>query len=649
MREMAKTRVNHFEDIDDRVYLKNLALLEGQNWIDVLTKIEKADLPSNVEVITARTGLPSLKVKKSGNKSLLLHSTYDPLREAKNLIMGYDLKDADFVVILGFGLGYHVREILTGYPQVKLILVVEPNPSFFKLALHLADFSWMLSSPRIRLILETEPVKVKKEIIQLGEILLTGKIRIVLHPASCNLLDGKFVEFKNSINEAILWSRANLTTNIVKGHIFQQNILTNIPEIIKNPGIKNLFGKFKNNPVICVAAGPSLKKNIHLLKKVKNKALIICVDAALKTMLHHGIKPDIVVSIDYGRGVRNLFGETMQDTRDLFLVADPEVYPAVLSDFQGGKFIVNVNKPLLHWLTRFTEEKGFLEKGSSVAHTAFSLAQEVGGNPIIFMGLDLSYPDGFTHAEGATVRKKVVIGVDEENNKKYLLIKKPDGKWIIKDLIMVKDIHGREIPTDPNMYSYLIYFEKLIDSCKARCIDATEGGVRIKGTEVMSLEEAIEKFCTRHLGVKEKLKEALKSEVRVNLDGLKKEMERIIIDLREINFCAKRGEEIIKKLLKETGKKKKDHQKMQRLIQESNHLVKKITTKDPCISAFLEQNMYSHLYLVRRKNNLLLKCQEQKKKFVTQIEKVRIFYNGVKKASCVLVEDFVSSLQRLVI
>jgi len=61
----------------------------------------------------------------------------------------------------------------------------------------------------------------------------------------------------------------------------------------------------------------------------------------------------------------------------------------------------------------------------------------------------------------------------------------------------ILDIHGREIYTDEQMYTYLQQFERDIGRSRCRVIDATEGGARIAGSELMTLDEAIGLFCTR--------------------------------------------------------------------------------------------------------------------------------------------------------
>jgi len=627
-------------------YTENLALIKNKNP-NLAQKIEEVKEPILAEVIQTKIGFPTLRVRNNGDRGILLHSAYDPIKEARNLISGYKLEETQFLIVLGFGLGYHIREILKTCPWIKLVVVIEPNLSLFKKALNLLDLSELLLSPKVKLILEKTPLNIEKEIRTLGQILLTGKSSLVLHPSSCHILGENLTLVKKAINDALLWSRANLTTNIKKGEVFQKNILTNLPQVIKNSGIRNLFGKFKDKPVILVAAGPSLDKNVHLLSKVKDKALVICVDAALRAMLQHNIKPDIVVSIDYGQGTRNLFEGIMDQTKDLFLAADPEVYPKVLSDFKGGKFIININKPLTLWLSSFVKDKGLLQKGSSVAHAAFSIAEAVGGDPIILIGQDLSYPDGFTHSQGSTPRRKVLTGIDKKTDKRYLLSQDKNGKWIGRDLIMVEDIYGNKVPTDEAMYSYLRFLEGMIKETKAVCIDATEGGAKIRGTKIMSLQEVIDKYCTKYIKVRQTLEKAANQKEEVMLEELKKYINKNILRLKEISFWAKQGQTVIAKLYCEVKKKRFHLQERNRLIRESNYLKDKITKIEPYLHKLIEGNMFSYLYLIKRRDNLRLDQFKGKKKMLTQIEKVAIFYDGMRKASEKLSKDFQTTLDRL--
>lgn len=628
-------------------YEKNLSLLktiEKKGQIKIKYDIEKLDIPAGAQIIPTKTGSFTLKLKKGKSGEILLHSAYDPLKEAKNFIEGASLEETFYLIVMGFGLGYHIRYVLENLPWIRLIFVIEPSPSLFKLALCCQDMTSIFSSSKFKLVVDDDPSRIKKEILPLAETFLTGKTSLICLTPYFYIYKDKIDKIRKSVQDAIHWSITNLTTNIARGGVFQRNILYNLPEVIKNPGVKNLFDKFKGKPAICIAAGPSLGKNVALLHEVKNKALTICVDAALKTLLDRGIKPDFVVSIDYGVGARNLFNGLIDKTADLCLVADPEVYPRVLSDFRGKKFIVNIRKPLTRWLENFIGDKGLLEKGASVAHAAFSFARALGAEPVILIGQDLCFPGGFTHAEGALPRRKIAIGTDKKTGKRYLLQMAENGKWIARDLVMVKDIFGNSVPTTPDMYSYLVYFERLIQLSGIKCIDATEGGVKIEGTEIMTLKEAIERYCKEEFEIKKVIEKASQEKAVMDLKKLKEEMKKVVLKLKEMNFQASQGEEVIDALIGGIKRGSLSYQRLKHLAAESNKIEEKIRSEESYIRSFLEEEMSSHLYLAARKTNLRWDKFSKRKKLLNQIEKVGLFYGGVKKATFKLIKDFEYSL-----
>ena len=200
--------------------------------------------------------------------------------------------------------------------------MIEPEVDLFKKALCLVDVTSIL--PRIKLILETDPIKIERKLRLYGQMMLTGRVILLPHSPSLGLFP-EYGQIRKAVLDTIHWARVNFSTNINRGTLFQRNILTNIPEIIKNPGIEPLKEKRKKKPAICVAAGPSLDKNIQLLSRIKSRALIICADGALKVLLRHGIKPDIVTSIHPEQLTTKPFEGSWNQTKDISLPSAPEV------------------------------------------------------------------------------------------------------------------------------------------------------------------------------------------------------------------------------------------------------------------------------------------------------------------------------------
>ena len=80
----------------------------------------------NIQVRSAENGLPTATFHLPEGREIYLHSRFDPAAEARFLIEKIPVKAQTLYVILGFGLGYHVKALLDRIPSSSHILVVEP-------------------------------------------------------------------------------------------------------------------------------------------------------------------------------------------------------------------------------------------------------------------------------------------------------------------------------------------------------------------------------------------------------------------------------------------------------------------------------------------------------------------------------------------
>ena len=108
----------------------------------------------------------------------------------------------------------------------------------------------------------------------------------------------------------------------------------------------------------------------------------------------------------------------------------------------------------------------------------------MGCNPIVFVGQDLAFTDNKTHSK-ATYSKDITVS---------------------ENLREVEDIYGNIVYTPKNLYIYLRWIQNRINKEESiTFIDATEGGARIKGTEILTLEKAIDKYSNKNIRKKMKL------------------------------------------------------------------------------------------------------------------------------------------------
>jgi hypothetical protein len=296
----------------------------------------------------------------------------------------------------------------------------------------------------------------------------------------------KYEEFKKRIVAAFESTILFRNTAIIHADQMGENVLYNYRDIVNQYSINQIkehFEKVENIediPLIIVSAGPSLDKNIEDIKLANGNVFILAVDTALRPLLRHGIKPDLVITVDRKKDAM-LFAHT--DFENLPLMVCVTANRKIWSMHKGKRFYFadSDNYPSVMYKKFKNEELYATQSGGSVANNAFSAAIVMGFKKIIMIGQDLSYPNNVIHANDS-----YGVGADENINN--------------KGLYYVEDIYGGKVLTEANMDCYRKWFEQqIVLHPELEVIDATEGGAKINGTKIMTLSEAIDEYC--HVGV----------------------------------------------------------------------------------------------------------------------------------------------------
>lgn len=473
-----------------------------------------------IEIFAAKNGMPTARVHLPGKRSLLLHSIYDPLREAQNFVSGAHFQDAKVIILLGVGLGYHLAEVVRQAPAEAKILAIEKHSCLIEwVRQNFKDLPW----PRITLTAGEEDIK--SFISTCQEDLSAQNLVILEHPPSFRLDQDYYLNMRNKIRDYISLLAIELNTARALGHSVHRNLLKNFPQVIQDPGINILKDVFKKRPAVIIAAGPSLAKNIELLAYAKNRGVLICVGTALKALQKKDIDPDLVVTLDPMLANYRLF-ENMTPTR-AFLCYEPQTYPDILSLFPNRRFVFDSLCSYLGlWLRSLYGAKGEVEPGGSVAVAAFGIACLIGADPIIFVGQDLAYTDGYTHARGTFYDgKKATI----------------EGHHVFK----VPAIGGGMVYTSRTLHSFLLHFEELFKKHSDRLIiDATEGGAVKRGTQIMSFKEALNKYFQKEFPVLQRIEE-LHTHARPPVDLIPKAIKEITETITEYKSFVSRLDDLL--------------------------------------------------------------------------------------------------------
>jgi len=477
-----------------RDFLKdNLEILNHKSP-ELCSIIKNSPNDKQYDITTSRSGIPTLlRVSPDGSKKSL-HSKYDPIQEATQFIDAIYSNENSNYILIGLGLGYHLKDLNRRISPQGRIIIFEKNPSLVRLALSQNSFSDALSNPGVSIYIDADPNKIEK-------ILHEDRATLAIHgytPIYLKSLVNHEGDYYKLINEAIAQAqqkfKIDINTQAAYSKKFYRNIFNNGLAITESPGIVTTKNIFSNIPTIIVSAGPSLDKNIGLIKSVRNQILVITVATALKPLLSNGIKPDFVVSVDPNEDtIRSFDIKTIPE--DMWLVYDPCIPPEICSLFNHRKIMMESKIELARWITDNSEKKGSLGNILSVAHAAFYLAQHMGCAPIILVGQDLSFEGHRMHCTDSFYNQanQDNIGADQTID----LLEYNKFRGYTTSITPTVDIFDNTSKTTKAMEIYKYQLNKEMNASD-RILNATEGGVNILGAVNISLKEAIIKHCHKN-------------------------------------------------------------------------------------------------------------------------------------------------------
>ncbi len=509
-------------------YSRNLKVLRKRQ--PLLAKALDMEFPTIGEYIVepARNGSPTLAIKTPDGKLHQIHSRYDPEKEAKQQIEAQKFRNPKLIIVMGLGLGYHIRAALEELKnEVFFIVVIERDIHALKAAVHHADISDLLESEKIRWavgIPENEGFAVLNELIKAAGITLQLflKTMVVFEHPILSRISGEYhrrmIRHFREAAHAVIFNYGNCPNDSLIG---VKNIMRNLSVIMRNPGVSDLYNSFKGKPGIIVSSGPSLDGNMHLLKGIEDRCVMISADSALKVLLKNGIRPHMVSSLERTVAVAEFFrGLSKEELEGIWLAGTPVLMPEVYDAYKGETIIVYRAFAHFEWLQM---PKGTLNIGPSCSNMAFKTLEAMGCNPIILVGQDLSFHDE---------KKTHVDGIHEVTN---LKLKR-------ENLFPVKGNFQDTVLTNAIFDMFRKAFVTDIAQFRGTCINATEGGAYIEGARLMTLREAIDRYLKEPLNtvatIRRHLHVPTESEIREEWRRFRKTMIETRKEVKDvIDFC----------------------------------------------------------------------------------------------------------------
>ena len=443
--------------------------------------------PEGYRVFAAKSGAPTMACRDDSGNERLLHSRYDPKGEAERVVGQSVEADADLVIVGGFALAWHIEAILARAPEA-LITVIENDPAVLASALAARDLRPIFTSGRLDFVLGDTT----DDLLLLLEGKSTRKVSLFLQRASYDRNPEFYGNIKNILYSFLNGKEVNLATLARFERLWTRNLLRNLPRFLAHGGVQELFGTEEGRPAFVVAAGPSLAKNITLLKEAKTKGVVIAVDTIYKVLLAHGIVPDIVVAVDPQLVNAHFFaGAAGEET---ILVADSAIAPTLLANHRGPLLLSAVPFPYAEWFEQYSEKKGGLASGGSVATSAFDLAIQMGADPIVLVGQDLAYSEARIHMRGTTGEERW-----ENSCNRLTPVTRNMNAFLRRNrTVRLRNwADNGEVWSDRKFLTFLWWFEKRLRQYDGQVtvINATEGGVRIAGAVHLTLAETLAKIA----------------------------------------------------------------------------------------------------------------------------------------------------------
>ncbi|EOW6969716.1 motility associated factor glycosyltransferase family protein [Campylobacter jejuni] len=461
-----------FTPTQKELFNKNIEALSNILLKESLKEIKS----SKFELILGKDNLDinlkdtSIKNNGAGYNENLLYQ--DPIKELQTMLNTYNDKYLLYPVLYfyGFGNGILFKALLQNKNH-QHIVVFEKDIEIIWIMFHILDFSHELQSARL-MILENDKLQAQdytelcssKPFFQFSRIYfleLMSHYYERFHEDILGLNKKLAENFKN-----IILRNGNDPLDALQGI---EQFVYNLPQMITHPSYKELLSKRKgiSDTAIIVSTGPSLTKQLPLLKKYANKATIFCADSSYPILAKHGIKPDYVCMLERTEITAEFFNHDFGEfDKDIIFICAGVVHPKAI-EYLKDRNLVITQKVLAFPYYINLKDFSYAAVGFSVAHTLSYLATYLSHKNIIFIGQDLAYAEnGNSHPD------------DYQNSATYeskahepILTKAYGGKGEVKT-------HHVWLMFKQNLEQDIEKIQKYLDTKVYNC---TEGGARIKG------------------------------------------------------------------------------------------------------------------------------------------------------------------------
>lgn len=605
---------------------KNLEAIKEKDC-DMFNKIqEHGSIEKNGQqfiIEQARDGSDILGITAEGRK-VMLNSTYRPKDEAVKFAGKIELTENSITVLVGLGNGLVVSEILNKLNKEATLFIYEPSAELFFFVMEHFDMTDIIKDSRVSLFVEG----IDEDILgnNLSFVLTNINVGVTVleaHPKYRELFPQQYEKIKKVFKECRECALTNLQTIINRSRLMTENAIANIPYFLRSKLSTDYIGKFPEDmPAIIVAGGPSLDKNYEVLKQAKGKALIIAMDRTARFLLDRGIVPDVFCSLDFNKNQELFKDERLKDIPFLYM---PDLSHRVMDIVNGNKLIYGTGDFKLYdsLIEEYGKKPIIIPVGGSVATFAYGFVRSMGFKRTILVGQDLALTGGKVYSGG--LQNKRAEAEEFEH-------------------IMVPGNVEEMVETRGDFYVYLVWFNQAVKEVEGRMevINATEGGARIEGTKVMTLQEAVDTYCTTEYDIGAIFDAEDYIFPQDKLEEVYSILEKRRVEIKRLKETAKKASEAARRcaVLTKRGDSGKEFKEKNKMLSKTGKLF------DEDVAANLI-NKYTENLLLQQDMDLYVAENDNEKEMLRLYNKLEYDYNVVYENIDGLLERYDAMLTRV--
>ena len=483
----------------NNIFQKNIAALSQKNKL--LSEKLAGYIPSDLPELIQETSGYNLKYRGK-----FIHNPLNPLGEAQEIFGMATNEPVAIHVIYGIGLGY-LFQVASANSKGTVILY-EPDLNILWTAFTLVDFSSDILKNNVFITNTLEDTY--DEIYKKSGVQNTPQL---LSLTSAREYDKKaFDEIVRKLQEIVGIYSMDLKYTREKFYPSIQMLIQNLPNLLKEKPLARFKDSLKGKTAVVVSAGPTLDKNIAVLKKYREKYVLFTVGTAVKTLYKNGIKPDFLCIIETYNSSKQVEG---LDLSEVYFITEPYANPE-LRNFKYREIFshISANSPINQLWSEICGEniEEYWSKGT-VSYTALNSARILGCSKIILTGQDLAYLDGQCYSKDSAY-KDLVCQFNSEKDNWEIVAKDFEAfasaisaspnieerhdtanrrlERLNNSLYKVKGISGQMIPTESVYAAFVKPLSEFTEHFNDReYINTSLEGAQIDGFKNISLEDAL--------------------------------------------------------------------------------------------------------------------------------------------------------------